>query len=53
MEILWTTVVMVFVVGVLAVVAWCLFEMSPYAHHSDVFRDPVTGKFIGEPPRLD
>ena len=52
MTILWTTIVMVFVIGVLAVVAWCLFEMSPYAHHRDVYRDS-NGKFIGEPPRLD
>ena len=52
MTILWTTLVMIVVIGTLAVAAWCLFEMSPYARHSDVYRDP-TGKFIGKPPRLD
>jgi hypothetical protein len=53
MAILWTIIVFVFVIGVLAVVAYCLFEMSPFARHTDVYRDPVTHKWLGEPPRLD
>lgn len=43
----------VFAFGTLAVVAWALFEMSPFAHHKDQFRDPRTGKFKGPSPRLD
>jgi hypothetical protein len=46
-------VVFVFVFGTLAVVAWALFEMSPFAHHKDQFRDPRTGKRTGPSPRLD
>lgn len=42
-----------FVIGVLAVVAWALFEISPFARHSDQFRDPRTGKRRGTSPRLD
>ena len=34
----------------LAVVAYSLFEMSPFARHADLFRDPMTGKRIGESP---
>jgi hypothetical protein len=52
MNVLWTTIVVVFVLGTLATVAWCLFEMSPFAHHADVYRDE-NGKWIGEAPRLD
>lgn len=43
----------VFVFGTLAVVAWALYEMSPFASHHDQFRDPRTGKFRGHSPRLD
>ena len=42
-----------FVFGVLAFVVWALFEMSPFARHKDQFRDPWTGKFRGQSPRLD
>ena len=49
----YTIVVMVFVFGVLACVAYALFEMSPFARHADHYRDPVTHKRIGESPRLD
>jgi hypothetical protein len=48
-----TFAVFVFVFGTLAIVAWVLFEMSPFARHDDVFRDPRTGKFKGHSPRLD
>jgi len=53
MQIIGTAVVMLFVVAVLAVVGYALFELSPYARHADRYRDPTTGKRIGEPPRLD
>ena len=33
-------VVLLFVVGVLAVVAYALFEISPFAHHQDRFHEP-------------
>jgi hypothetical protein len=48
-----TFAVFVFVAGVLAVVAWALFEMSPFARHTDQLRDPRTGELTGASPRLD
>jgi hypothetical protein len=42
-----------FVVGTLAVVAWALFEVSPFARHKDQYRDPRTGERRGTSPRLD
>jgi hypothetical protein len=53
MNVLMSVIVGVFVVGVLAVIAVTLFEMSPFAAHSDRYRDPVTGKRISDSPRLD
>jgi len=47
-----TIVVVFFVVFVLAVAAYALFEMSPFGRHIDRFRDPQTGKRLGESPRL-
>ena len=47
-----TIVVVFFVLSVLAVAAYALFEMSPFAQHADRFRDPQTGKRLGESPRL-
>jgi hypothetical protein len=35
-----TVIVMVVVVGILAVVAFALFELSPFAHHEDRFHEP-------------
>ena len=46
-------IVFALVVGVGAVIVWALFEMSPYAHHVDQFRDPVTGQRRGESPHLE
>jgi hypothetical protein len=43
-------IVMAFVVGTLAVVAYVLFELSPFAHHDERYHEP------GQPqqsPRLD
>jgi hypothetical protein len=48
-----TFLALAFVIGTLAVVAWALFEMSPFARHKDQFRDPRTGKRRGASPRLD
>jgi hypothetical protein len=35
-----TIAAMAFVIGVLVVVAYALFEMSPFAHHEDRYREP-------------
>jgi hypothetical protein len=48
-----TVAVVAFVLGVWAVVAYALFKMSPFARHTDQFRDPRTGTRIGESPRLE
>jgi hypothetical protein len=45
--------VFVFVFSVLAFVAYGLFEVSPFAHHQESFRDPRTGKRRWQSPRLD
>lgn len=37
-----TFLAFLFVFGVLAAVAWALFEMSPFARHKDQFCDPPT-----------
>jgi hypothetical protein len=46
-------VVFAFVFSVLGVVGFAIFEISPFAHHSDHFRDTETGKRRFDPPRLD
>jgi hypothetical protein len=43
-------IVMVFVLGVLAVVAYALFELSPFAHHADRYHEPGQRQ---PSPRLD
>jgi hypothetical protein len=48
-----TAVVMVCVVAVLAVVAYALFEMSPFARHADEYRDPETHKRLADSPHLE
>jgi len=53
MNTLFTVVAFGFVFLVLALFAYALFEMSPFAHHVDRFRDPRTGKRRGESPHLD
>jgi hypothetical protein len=50
---LFTVIVFAFVFAVLAAVAYALFEMSPFAHHLDRFRDSRTGERLGRSPRLD
>ena len=41
---------MAFVVGVLAVVAYALFELSPFARHDDRYHEPGERQ---QSPRLD
>jgi hypothetical protein len=41
---------MVFVVGVLVVVAYALFELSPFAYHADRYHEPGERQ---QSPRLD
>lgn len=53
MEALFTVIVMAFVVLVLALVAFALYELTPFARSTNEFRDPRTGKRIGESPHLD
>ena len=53
MHALMMLLVFAFVVAVLAVVVWALFEMSPFAHHVDQVRDPATGRRRGESPHLE
>ncbi len=53
MSTLWIIVVLAFVVSVLAVVAYALFEMSPFAHHVDRFRDTRSGRRLWETPHLE
>jgi hypothetical protein len=53
MGMLWVIVVFAFVIAVLAVVLFALFESTPYAHSTDPFRDPATGKRRWDSPHLD
>jgi hypothetical protein len=48
-----TAIVLLFVVAVLAAGAYALFELSPFARHSDQYRDPVTHRRLGESPHLE
>jgi hypothetical protein len=45
-----TLIVMAFVVAVLGVVAYALFELSPFAHHRDRYHEPGRPQ---QSPRLD
>jgi hypothetical protein len=53
MTTIFTVIVFAVVLAVMAVVAFALFELSPFAHHLDQFRDPRTGRRLGRSPRLD
>jgi hypothetical protein len=54
MNTIYTVVVTVFVLGVLSVVAYALFKMSPFAKHEDHYRDPSTGeRQWGDSPHLE
>ena len=48
-----TVVAIVFVVAVLAVVAYALFKLSPFAHHVETYRDPLTGRRLFDSPHLE
>jgi hypothetical protein len=50
---LMVVIVMSFVIGVLLVIGYALFEMSPIARHQDHYRDPATGKRRWDPPNLE
>ncbi|HEU5277981.1 MAG TPA: hypothetical protein VFU26_03655 [Gaiellaceae bacterium] len=53
MNTLFTVIVLAFVAVVLAVVVFAFYEVSPFAHHVDRFRDPRTGRRLWRSPRLD
>jgi hypothetical protein len=53
MTALFTVIVIAFVLVVLALVAFAVFEVTPFAKHSDHYRDPKTGKRRWSSPRLD
>jgi hypothetical protein len=50
---LFTFIVIGFVVAVLLVVGFSLFELSPFGRHRDHYRNPVTGKRRWDPPNLE
>jgi hypothetical protein len=45
-----TVITLAFVVGTLAVVAFALFELSPFAHHHEQYRERGRPQ---QSPRLD
>ena len=53
MSTFWIVVSTVFVVGVLTLVAYVVFELTPFARHSETFRDPRTLRRIGTSPHLE
>ena len=53
MQALWIAIVFAFVVVVLAAVGFALFEITPFARHTERFRDSRTGKQRSKSPRLD
>jgi len=53
MGMVFTLVVLSFVIAVLLVVGYVLFEMSPFGRHRDHYRNPQTGKRRWDPPNLE
>jgi hypothetical protein len=53
MGMLFTFIVLSFVVAVLLVVAFSLFELSPFGRHTDHYRNPITRKRRWDPPNLE
>ncbi|HEX7524869.1 MAG TPA: hypothetical protein VF327_01110 [Gaiellaceae bacterium] len=45
-----TIITMAFVLAILALVAYALFELSPFAHHTDRYHEPGRQQ---ESPHLD
>jgi uncharacterized protein HemY len=52
METMFLVIVFAFVIAVLALVAYSVFEVTPLAHHKDHYRDD-SGKRRFESPWLD
>jgi hypothetical protein len=48
-----TVVVIAFVLVVLGIAAFALFEMSPFAHHADTYRDRSGRLHFEESPHLE
>ena len=53
MAMLWTVVVIGFVLAVLTLAGWSLFEISPFGRHVDHYRDARTGKRRWKSPNLE
>ena len=53
MSALWLIAATAFVLAVLGLVAYALFESSPFARHLDQFRDRRTGRRLSESPHLE
>lgn len=53
MNLLLAIIVIAVVVVVVGAVALALFEMSPFARHSDSYRDPITHQRRWEAPNLE
>ena len=53
MTIFFVIIVMAFVVAVLGLVAFALFELTPLARSENPYRDPWTGSRRWESPHLD
>ena len=51
MATLWIIIATVFVLAVLGVVVYAI--IAPFGHHSEQFRDPRTGRRLGESPHLE
>ena len=52
-EIFFTILVALFVFTVLAVVAYAIYELTPFAQHAETFRDPETGRRRWQSPSVD
>jgi len=50
---LFAIIVMSFVVAVLLVVGFAVFEISPFGRHTDRYRNALTGKRRWDPPNLE
>ena len=53
MAMLFTLIVLSFVIAVLLVAGYAFFELSPFASHRDHYRDPATGERRWTPPNLE
>ena len=53
MGMLFTLIVLSFVVAVLLVAAFALFEISPFGRHKDHYRDAGSGTRRWDPPNLE